>query len=194
MKSFIVRQFSNEPTKIQTLRYIYRASPLKNISPFTVSTFQVFKWRRIKGRAVSLPVIVSLPCISGYACQPRPNKIEDIYFRLFYREIEIHGSSGQRGNIFPRRHCGMARSCRLVRQSNCVRRKSNNSGCIFVRPVRYAFSSVRFDVVTEEYLAENFRGGNIGDAGAYLNDENEGDDGYEDSSSNSDFQPKVCHI
>ncbi|XP_031843683.1 leucine rich repeat protein connectin isoform X2 [Nomia melanderi] len=43
----------------------------------------------------------------------------------------------------------------------------------------------------KEYLAENFRGGNIGDAGAYLNDENEGDDGYEDSSSNSDFQPKV---
>ncbi|XP_076299640.1 leucine rich repeat protein connectin [Lasioglossum baleicum] len=46
----------------------------------------------------------------------------------------------------------------------------------------------------KEYLAENFRGGNIEDGGAYLDDEYNGEDGYEDSSSNSDFQPKVQEI
>ncbi|KZC13567.1 PREDICTED: connectin-like [Dufourea novaeangliae] len=43
----------------------------------------------------------------------------------------------------------------------------------------------------KEYLAMNFRGGNIEDAGAYLDDEYKSEDGYEDSSLNSDFQPKV---
>ncbi|XP_034184185.2 leucine rich repeat protein connectin [Osmia lignaria lignaria] len=43
----------------------------------------------------------------------------------------------------------------------------------------------------EEYLAGNSRGGNIDDDDAYLGDEYESKDGYEDSPSNSDFQPKM---
>ncbi|XP_076238506.1 leucine rich repeat protein connectin [Calliopsis andreniformis] len=42
-----------------------------------------------------------------------------------------------------------------------------------------------------EYPAENFRGGNIEDEDAYLSDDYEGEDGYEDFSSNSDSQPRV---
>ncbi|XP_003700119.1 leucine rich repeat protein connectin [Megachile rotundata] len=43
----------------------------------------------------------------------------------------------------------------------------------------------------EEYLAGNSRGGSIDDDDAYLGDEYEGKDGYEDSASNSDFQLKM---
>ncbi|XP_076683284.1 leucine rich repeat protein connectin [Andrena cerasifolii] len=46
----------------------------------------------------------------------------------------------------------------------------------------------------EEYLAGNFRGGNIDDDDAYLADEYKDEDGYEDFSSNSDSQPKVQMI
>lgn len=46
-------------------------------------------------------------------------------------------------------------------------------------------------VVTEEYRAGSLRDGSIEDDDAYLGDEYESRDGYEDSSSNSDFQPKV---
>lgn len=57
---------------------------------------------------------------------------------------------------------------------------------------RYAFSSnFRFSPVTEEYRSGNSRDGSIEDDDAYMGDEYESKDGYEDSSSNSDFQPKV---
>lgn len=57
---------------------------------------------------------------------------------------------------------------------------------------RYTFSSnFRFSPVTEEYRSGNSRDGSIEDDDAYMGDEYESKDGYEDSSSNSDFQPKV---
>ncbi|KAG6801062.1 connectin [Apis mellifera caucasica] len=43
----------------------------------------------------------------------------------------------------------------------------------------------------EEYRSGNSRDGSIEDDDAYMGDEYESKDGYEDSSSNSDFQPKV---
>lgn len=46
----------------------------------------------------------------------------------------------------------------------------------------------------EGYLAGDYRAGNIEDDDAYLADEYEGEDGYEDSSSNSDSQPKMQMI
>lgn len=48
----------------------------------------------------------------------------------------------------------------------------------------------RFSSVTEEYHAGSLRDGSIEDDNAYLGDY-ESRDGYEDSSSNFDFQPKV---
>ncbi|XP_078042855.1 leucine rich repeat protein connectin [Augochlora pura] len=42
-----------------------------------------------------------------------------------------------------------------------------------------------------EYFAENFRSGNIEDVGAYMGDEDEGEDEHEDFSTNSDFQSKT---
>ncbi|XP_068976753.1 connectin-like [Bombus flavifrons] len=44
---------------------------------------------------------------------------------------------------------------------------------------------------SEEYRTGSLRDGSIEDDDAYLGDEYESKDGYEDSSSNSDFQPKV---
>lgn len=74
-----------------------------------------------------------------------------------------------------------------------VRTEKATSLNAFSTAARYAFcSNFRFYAVTEEYLAGNSRAGSIDDDDdAYLGDEYEGKDGYEDSSSNSDFQPKV---
>lgn len=63
----------------------------------------------------------------------------------------------------------------------------------FSTAASYAFcSNFRSLSVTEEYRTGSLRGGgSIEDDDAYLGDEFESKDGYEDSSSNSDFQPKV---
>lgn len=72
-----------------------------------------------------------------------------------------------------------------------AKRRNSNLKCALVPP-RCAFcSSFRFRAVAEGYLAGDYRAGNIEDDDAYLADEYEGEDGYEDSSSNSDSQPKV---
>lgn len=84
------------------------------------------------------------------------------------------------------------RYVRLV-SPRCVNGKNEKNGKrSYSTTAPYTFSSnFRFSPVTEEYRSGNSRDGSIEDDDAYMGDEYESKDGYEDSSSNSDFQPKV---
>ncbi|XP_043513220.1 uncharacterized protein LOC122530385, partial [Frieseomelitta varia] len=69
-------------------------------------------------------------------------------------------------------------------ESNNATLKINNENLEWNEALEIARNS-------EEYRAGSLRDGSIEDDDAYLGDEYESRDGYEDSSSNSDFQPKM---